>query len=120
MMTTTKNSNPIKSKIELTEFDQVIWFSNSDFSMLQEYIEKHFSEQIENESNNAALTFDFEDKNIILIWIDSSVNEKDFLRLVVHESVHATNFIKKNTHIRANDEFDACITSFIVSNILNK
>lgn len=120
MMTTTKNSNPIKSKIELPEFDQVIWFSNSDFSILQEYINRQLKEQIENESNNAALTFDFEDRNLILIWIDSSVNEKDFLRLVVHESVHASNFVKKNTHIRANDEFDACITSFIVSNILNK
>ena len=119
-MTITKNSNSIKLTIELPEFDQTILFSNSDFSMLQEYITKQFKEQIENKSNNAALTFDFEDKNIILIWIDSFVNKKDFLRLVVHESVHATNFIKKNTHIRANDEFDTCITSFIVSNILNK
>lgn len=119
-MTITKNSNSIKLTIELPEFDQTILFSNSDFSMLQEYITKQFKEQIENKSNNAALTFDFEDENIILIWIDSSVTKKDFLRLVIHESVHATNFIKKNTHIRANDEFDACITSFIVSNILNK
>lgn len=119
-MTITKNLNPIKAKIELPEFDQVVWLSNSDFSVLQEYIEKHFNEQIENESNSLALTFDFEDRNVILIWIDISANEKDFLRLLVHEAVHATNFIKKNAHIRANDEFDACITSFIVSKILDK
>lgn len=37
-MSTTKNSNSIKLTIELPEFDQTILFSNSDFSMLQEYI----------------------------------------------------------------------------------
>ncbi|MBO5142847.1 MAG: hypothetical protein J6C46_07625 [Clostridia bacterium] len=119
-MNTTKDLSPIKKIITLPEFDQVIWFSNCEFSILKKYIRNSFKEQISNETNNVALTFNFEYKNLILIWIDKDVCEKDFLRFLVHESVHAANFVKDNTCITANDEFDACITSFIVSKILDK
>ena len=114
MMNTTKNSY-LTSKLEFPMFDQTIYLSLFDvtkFNIFKKFIKKEFNVSIEN-VNKAACCYNL-DGNNILILIHDKTPLKDIFRLIVHESVHVVNFIKENTEITANDEFDACMISFIV------
>ena len=91
-----------------------------------DYVLKRFDCEFENTDKSSAgetSHHNLEGHNHIVIWLQALTTRPERLSALVHESVHAANFIMINAGIKvdgSNDELAAYLTEWIFINALRR
>lgn len=102
----------VKLELPIYRFD--IYCCNDEFSKLQQYFKYKYKEKLTNDEDVGGLCWNLQNQNIILIWLNPEY-PTDYLENLIHECVHAINYLKNNLNITSNDEFDAYGISYLTT-----